>query len=100
MKTYKEFINEAGDWWHPDPEKDRAISGVGNKMRSREDRGDDVSAQKKTDYSNRLKPGETYMQFAKRKGKGKVTTLASKPSIKDKIKSKLGRAIDKVAGLK
>jgi len=67
MKTYKEFMQEAGDWWHPDPKKDRAISGVGNKMRSREDRGQDTSAQKKPDYSNRLKPGETYMQFAKRK---------------------------------
>ena len=60
-------MQEAGDWWHPDPKKDRAISGVGNKMRSREDRGQDTSAQKKPDYSNRLKPGETYMQFAKRK---------------------------------
>jgi hypothetical protein len=67
MKTYKEFVTEAGDWWHPDPKKDRTISGSGNKMRAREDRGDDVSVQKKPDYSNRLKPGETYMQFAKRK---------------------------------
>ncbi len=67
MKTYKEFVFEAGDWWHPDPEKDRAISGSGNKMRSREDRGQHVSVQKKPDYSNRLKPGESYMDFAKRK---------------------------------
>jgi hypothetical protein len=67
MKTYKEFVFEAGDWWHPDPKKDRAISGSGNKMRSREDRGQDVSVQKKPDYSNRLKPGESYMDFAKRK---------------------------------
>lgn len=67
MKTYKQFVTEAGDWWHPDPKKDRAISGVGNRMRSREDRGENTSAQTKPDYSNRLKPGETYMQFAKRK---------------------------------
>lgn len=67
MKTFKEFMLEAGDWWHPDPKKDAAISGSGNKMRSREDRGQDTSAQTKPDYSNRLKPGETYMQFSKRK---------------------------------
>ena len=33
----KKSVNEAGDYWHPDPEKDRAISGAGNKMRARED---------------------------------------------------------------
>jgi hypothetical protein len=98
MRTYKEFINESGDWWHPDPKKDAAISGPGNKMRSRENRGQDTSAQTKPDYSNRLKPGETYMQFAKRKGK--VTVPSTKPSIKDRIKSKLGSVIDKVAGIK
>ena len=65
--TYEEKMNEAGDWWHPDPKKDRAISGVGNKMRSREDMGQDTSTQTKPDYSKTLKPGETYMQFAKRK---------------------------------
>jgi hypothetical protein len=67
MKTYKEFINEVGDWWDPDPKKDRGTSGVGNKMRAREDRGEDTSVQKKPDYSRRLKPGESYMDFAKRK---------------------------------
>jgi hypothetical protein len=64
-------LDEAGDWWHPDPKKDRVISGVGNRMRSLEDRGENTSAQTEPDYSNRLKPGETYMQFAKRKAKVK-----------------------------
>jgi hypothetical protein len=36
-------------------------------MRAREDGKQSTSAQKIPDYSNRLKPGETYMQFAKRK---------------------------------
>jgi hypothetical protein len=36
-------------------------------MRAREDRGQSTSVQKIPDYSNRLKPGETYMQFAKRR---------------------------------
>jgi hypothetical protein len=34
-------------------------------MRAREDRGQDTSVQTKPDYSKRLKPGETYMQFRK-----------------------------------
>ena len=67
MKTYKEFISEAGDWWHPDPEQDKKLPGKGPQMRAREDRGQSTSAQTKPDYSNRLKPGETYMQFSKRK---------------------------------
>ena len=100
MKTFQEFMTEAGDWWHPDPKKDRAISGSGNKMRSREDRGQDTSAQTKPDYSNRLKPGETYMQYAKRKGGSSASKTVTKPSVKDRIKNKLGRAIDKVAGIK
>ena len=100
MKTFQEFMTEAGDWWHPDPKKDRAISGSGNKMRSREDRGQDTSAQTKPAYSNRLKPGETYMQYAKRKGGSSASKTVTKPSVKDRIKNKLGRAIDKVAGIK
>lgn len=71
MKTFQEFLDEAGDWWHPDPKKDSRISGAANKMRAKEDRGEDTSVQKKIDYSNRLMPGETYMQFAKRKQAGK-----------------------------
>jgi uncharacterized protein YoxC len=67
IRSEETEIQEAGDWWHPDPKKDRAISGVGNRMRAREDRGQDTSVQTKPDYSRRLKPGETYMQFAKRK---------------------------------
>jgi hypothetical protein len=62
-----EVVYESGDYWHPDPKKDSAISGVGNKMRAREDQGKDTSAQTKPDYSKRLKPGETYMQFAQRR---------------------------------
>lgn len=67
MKTYKEFMSEAGDWWHPDPEKDKKLRGKGPQMRAREDRGQTTSSQTKPDYSKRLKPGETYMQYAKRK---------------------------------
>ena len=67
MKTFKQFIIEAGDYWDPDPEKDKKLPGKGPQMRSREDRGQDTSVQTKPDYSKRLKPGETYMDFHKRK---------------------------------
>ena len=67
MKTYREFMLEAGDWWHPNPEEDKKLPGKGPQMRAREDRGQDTSAQTKPDYSNRLKPGETYLQYSKRK---------------------------------
>ena len=63
----EEFVSEGGDWWHPDPEKDKRLPGKGPQMRSREDRRQETSTQTKPDYSKRLKPGETYMQFAKRK---------------------------------
>ena len=58
-------IDEAGDWWHPDPEQDKKLPGRGPKLRAREDRA--AASQPKKDYSKSLKPGETYMQFAKRK---------------------------------
>lgn len=64
MKTYKEFMKESGDWWHPDPKKDRNLPGRGPILRARED---SQKSAKKIDYSNRLKPGETYMQFSQRK---------------------------------
>jgi hypothetical protein len=67
VRSEETEIQEAGDWWHPDPKKDAQISGSGNKMRAKENRGQDTSVQTKPDYSRRLKPGETYMQFAKRK---------------------------------
>ena len=58
-----------GDFWHPDPEKDKKLPGKGPQMRAREDRGQSTSAQTKPDYSKRLKPGESYMDFAKRKAR-------------------------------
>ena len=63
-KLYVRKIEE-GDFWHPDPEKDKKLGGPGPNQRAREDR---ASTQRKTkDYSKSLKPGESYMQFAKRK---------------------------------
>jgi hypothetical protein len=45
MKTFQEFIIEAGDYWDPDPEKDKKLPGKGpQKVRMAnivpDDRGD------------------------------------------------------------
>ena len=77
----EETITERGDYWHPDPEKDRKLGGPGANQRAREDR---ESAKK--DYSNTTKPGESYMDFAKRKG----YSSPAKPKLSDRIKSRLG----------
>ena len=65
-KMDEEIINERGDYWHPDPDEDKKLGGPGANQRAREDRGSSKPAAKK-DYSKSLKPGESYMQFAKRK---------------------------------
>ena len=58
-------LSERGDFWHPDPEKDRKLGGPGANQRAREDRAD--ASEPKKDYSKTTKPGESYMDFAKRK---------------------------------
>jgi len=95
MKTYQQFMLEAGDWWHPDPKKDAAISGAGNKMRAREDRGQDTSAQTKPDYSNRLKPGETYLQYDKRKQAERMQKRMQKEEV-DLSETSLSRIVSKI----
>ena len=60
-----ESIDEAGDWWHPDPKTDRLLGGPGANQRAREDNSTPSSPKK--NYSKSLKTGETYMQFAKRR---------------------------------
>ena len=98
MKTFKEFIKEAGDYWHPDPEKDKRISGVGNKLRARQD-GSRSNTTK--DSTNKLKPGESYMDYSKRKvSSSSSPSPTKKPGLRDKIKMKLGNAIDRASGIK
>jgi hypothetical protein len=62
---HPDLINERGDFWHPDPEKDRKLGGPGPNQRAREDRAD--ASEPKKDYSKTTKPGESYMDYAKRK---------------------------------
>ena len=84
MKT-EETINERGDYWHPDPDKDRKLGGPGANQRAREDR---AAASKPKSDPKKLRSGESYMDYAKRQ-KG-YTPAKKKEGIRDKIKRKLG----------
>ena len=59
----KKDIQERGDFWHPDPDKDRKLGGPGANQRAREDR---AAASKPKSDPKKLRPGESYMQYAKR----------------------------------
>ena len=52
-----------GDFWHPDPDKDRKLGGPGANQRAREDR---ASESKPKSDPKKLRPGESYMEYAKR----------------------------------
>ena len=49
VKT-EETINERGDFWHPDPDKDRKLGGPGANQRAREDRA--AASKPKSDPSS------------------------------------------------
>ena len=59
----EETIVERGDYWHPDPEKDRKLGGPGANQRAREDR---AAASKPKEDPKKLRKGESYMDYAKR----------------------------------
>lgn len=59
------MINERGDYWHPDPDKDRKLGGPGANQRAREDRA--AESKPKSD-PKKLRKGESYMDYAKRHG--------------------------------
>jgi hypothetical protein len=69
----KDELKEGGDWWHPDPEKDKKLPGVGPKMRAREDRASAKEDPKK------LRPGESYMDYAKRQQRSE-SAVPGKPA--------------------
>ena len=58
-------ILERGDFWHPDPDKDKKLGGPGANQRAREDRGSSSSTPKKED-PKKLRKGESYMDYSKR----------------------------------
>ena len=66
-KMKEEVIAERGDFWHPDPDKDRKLGGPGANQRAREDRGSSKSSSSSSSSGRpKLKPGESYMQYSKR----------------------------------
>ena len=87
-KTTKEEVEnvaERADMWHPDPEKDRKLGGPGPNQRAREDR---ASSSKPKSDPKKLRPGESYMDYAKRQ-KG-YTPPKKKEGVLSKVKRKLG----------
>ena len=82
----EETINERGDFWHPDPEKDKKLGGPGANQRAREDRAAASKPAAKKEDPKKLRKGESYMDYAKRQ-KG------YKPPAKKK--SLLGRILGK-----
>ena len=94
----EENIEERADFWDPDPEQDRKLGGPGANQRAREDRGSSKPAAKKDD-SKKLRPGESYMDYAKRQ-KGGSSAPKPKERKRDKIGKAIGRAIDKIGGIK
>tara|TARA_Y100000361_G_scaffold144626_1_gene152854 strand:- start:2514 stop:3806 length:1293 start_codon:yes stop_codon:yes gene_type:complete len=63
-------IVERGDFWHPDPDKDKKLGGPGANQRAREDRGSSSSTPKKED-PKKLRKGESYMDYSKRQSASK-----------------------------
>jgi len=70
-------INERGDYWHPDPDKDRKLGGPGANQRAREDR---AAASKPKSDPKKLRKGESYMDYAKRQ-KGYTPSKPKKKSL-------------------
>ena len=111
----EETIVERGDFWHPDPEKDKKLGGPGANQRAREDR---AATSKPKEDPKKLKKGESYMDYAKRQKAGKSSYMSSgstarerlqkagakmsppKERKRDKIGRAIGSAIDRVAGIK
>ena len=58
-------LSERADFWHPDPAQDRKLGGPGANQRAREDGAAASKSPSKSD--NKLRPGESYMQYIKRK---------------------------------
>ena len=65
----EETIHERGDFWHPDPDKDRKLGGPGANQRAREDR---AAASKPKSDPKKLRPGESYMDWNKRQKANKM----------------------------
>jgi hypothetical protein len=95
MDNMKATINERGDHWHPDPDKDRKLGGPGANQRAREDRAD--AAKPKSD-SKKLRPGESYMDYAKRHGRKSPTPTKKKSLLSKLLRKEAYRVLAKDKG--
>jgi len=108
-------LSERGDFWHPDPEKDKKLGGAGANQRAREDGASSSSSSSSSSNDKKLKAGESYMDYSKRQKAAKSGTAASrlaargaktgsgeapKERKRDKIGKAIGNALDRVAGIK
>ena len=99
-------ILERGDFWHPDPDKDKKLGGPGANQRAREDRGSSSSTPKKED-PKKLRKGESYMDYSKRQKASKKPRyspeiqkrLDAAKAAKAKKKEGLGAKIKRKLGL-
>jgi len=80
----KNEIEEAADFWHPDPNQDKKLGGPGANQRAREDR---AAESKPKEDPKKLRSGESYMDYAKRTG-----GYSSSPS---KNRSLLGKLLNR-----
>jgi len=100
----EETITERGDFWHPDPEKDKKLGGPGANQRAREDRASSSSSAKKED-PKKLKKGESYMDYSKRQKASKKPRYSPElqkrvDAAKAKKKEGLGGKIMRKLGMK
>ena len=95
MDNMKSTITERGDHWHPDPEKDKKLGGPGANQRAREDRAD--AAKPKSD-SKKLRPGESYMDYAKRHGRKSPTPTKKKSLLSKLLRKEAYRVLAKDKG--
>ncbi len=100
----EETITERGDFWHPDPEKDKKLGGPGANQRAREDRASSSSSAKKED-PKKLRKGESYMDYSKRQKASKKPRYSPElqkriDAAKAKKKEGLGGKIMRKLGMK
>ena len=104
LQKEDKMLNERGDFWHPDPEKDKKLGGPGANQRAREDR---AAASKPKEDPKKLKKGESYMDYSKRQKASKKPRyspeiqkrLDAAKAAKAKKKEGLGAKIKRKLGL-
>ena len=90
---YRSEYTEAADFWHPDPDKDRKLGGPGANQRAREDR---AAASKPKSDPKKLKPGESYMDYAKRQKSGRSTKYS--PELQKRIDAAKAKKKEGIVG--